>query len=137
MGDFKFGVGFNFTHQTIPYRHQINRVVTDYEPARANRFIIHTLGTFIPDYQIRSYDLNIVGNNFSLDLFFHDFVSFTFNPNNFNHITGFLIEYVDPVGVVYNRLNVEVIEHLEFNKFGDYSDDTITINHAKFLIRVI
>lgn len=134
MGNFKFGVGIV---NTVTQHHQLNFNVIDYEPARANRFIIRTLGTHIPDYQIRSYDFNIVNNNFTFDLFFHDFVNFTFNPNNFNNITGFVLEYLDPVGVVYDTLNIEVIEHLEFNKFGDYSDDTITTNYAKFTIRLV
>ncbi len=137
MDNFKFGVGFKLTQNTIPYFHRINPILYEYEPARANRFILTTLGTEIPNYLIRSYDFDIIDNNFTFDITFHDLVSFTFNPNNFNHITGFLMEYIDPVGVVYNTLNIEVIDYLEYSKSGDYSDDTITTNYAKFLIRLV
>jgi len=124
-------------HQTIPYIHRINPVIHQYEPARANRFILTTLGTEIPNYQLRSYDFGIHENNFTFEISFHDLVSFTFNPENFYNITGFLMEYIDPVGVVYNTLNLEVVDHLSYSKSGDYSDDTITTNYAKFLIRLV
>lgn len=136
------GINFKFgkTFDTPNHRNFIvgrNFPMADYEPARANRFILYTLGAIIPSYSIRNYAFYYENDDTILEINFYDFVNFTFNPNETHLITGFVIDFLDPTGVVYGTLRMNAIRCLEYEKSGDYSSDDITNNRMKFLISII
>lgn len=147
MGNFKFGrEQIKLTGQFVdPGRiENFNRIpqvnfrnIVQFEPMRTNRFIVHTMGLEIPPPQIYRYELSMSEGEYMIDLSIYDFINFTLNPNLISQITGFVIEYLDPTGIVVNTLVLSVINCMEFSKSGDYENEDITSNEIKFRVNIV
>ena len=131
---FKFGRKKNKTNLQFIGR---NYPLADFEPARANRFIVYFIGADIPSHASHNYAFYYENDNIMLEINFYDFVGFIFNPRDASFISDIVIDFLDPVGVVYGTLRATVIECLEFEKRGDYSSNEITNNRAKFLVSIL
>lgn len=138
-GEFKFGRPYQKEEiekepPIIQYRGpHLNNVII--EPSRTNRFLINLSGTEIPNYLFRKYNLFYDEGNFYLELEFYETVNFIFDVNNFFNIREVNIQYLDPTGVSFGFMNLEVLDYIEFEKIGDYSLDTLTTNSLTLKVR--
>lgn len=110
--------------------------IIPFEPARNNRFILNTIGVNIPPYFIQNYTFTYENNTHFFEVNFIDAIGTIFRPNYIENITGFTLELLDPAGIIYNRLHIDVLNCLEYSKSGDYSSDVTTTNYAKFTVIV-
>lgn len=104
------------------------------EPGKTNRFIIRSIGdVIIPEILFRNYKFYNDGDDLIFTTEFCETVDYVFNPKYFFSITGFKIDYLDPTGIIYKSIIFDV-KGSNFEKIGDYREDTITTNKLKFIV---
>ena len=103
------------------------------EPLKENRFLINIVGTNIPNFLFRKFEIYNEGDELIFTTTFYETVEFSFNPTEFFNITGVVIHYLDPTGEVVNSLIFNV-KGSNYQKKQSYSNDELQTNELKFIV---
>ena len=106
-----------------------------YEPSRVNRFVINTVGTDIPNFLFRKYKLYNDGEDLHLDIEFMEILNYVFNPKEFFNLTNINIDTLDPTGVVVSTTSYQILKS-NFEKYGDYNDDSLSMVKLNLVAKV-
>lgn len=96
-----------------------------YEPSRANQFIINFIGIDIPVFLFTKYEIYNEGEELIFTTEMYEILNYILNPEDFFNITDVRIDFLDPTGVVVNFLKFG-IKKSNFEKKGEYGVDDIS-----------
>ena len=103
------------------------------EPLKCNRWIIRLDGMDIGPFLFRKYKIyNEVDEIIFLTEYFET-VQHTYNPKDLLNIVGVTIEYLDPTGVVVQKLKFDV-KGLNFEMKQSYGKDKFQIVKLRFVV---
>lgn len=95
---------------------------SSFEPLQTHRFLISSIGVEIPSPLFRKYKLFNEGDELIFTTKFMETIQFVFDPNDFFNITGFKIEFLDPVGITVKTMVFDV-KGSNFVKKDNYADN--------------
>jgi hypothetical protein len=106
-----------------------------WEPLKCNRWIIRFEGMDIESFLFRKYEMYNEGEEIIFLTEFNETVLNTYNPKDLLNIVGVTIEYLDPTGVVIQKLKFDV-KGLNFKIRQSYKKDKFQITKLRFVVNV-
>jgi hypothetical protein len=103
------------------------------EPLKCNRWIIKLDGMDIEPFLFRKYKMYNEGEEIIFLTEYYETVQQTYNPKDLLNIVGVTIEYLDPTGVVVQKLKFDV-KGLNFEIKQSYGKDKFQIVKLRFVV---
>jgi hypothetical protein len=103
------------------------------EPLKCNRWLIRFEGLDIEPYLFRKYKMYNEGDEIIFLTEYLETVQNTYNPKDLLNIVAVTIEYLDPTGVVVQKLKFDV-KVLNFKIKQSYKKDKFQITKLRFVV---
>jgi hypothetical protein len=106
-----------------------------FEPLMANKFLLRTIGTEIPDYAFRKFKIFNEGEELIFTTQFLETTCFIFNPKDFFLITGFIIDFLNLDNKIVKTLMFD-IKASNFEKIGSYKSNKTFVYNIRSVIDI-
>ena len=103
------------------------------EPLKCNRWLIRFEGLDIEPYLFRKYKMYNEGDEIIFLTEYLETIQNTYNPKDLLNIVAVTIEYLDPTGVVVQKLKFDV-KGLNFKIKQSYKKDKFQITKLRFVV---
>jgi hypothetical protein len=103
------------------------------EPLKCNRWLIRFEGLDIEPYLFRKYKMYNEGDEIIFLTEYLETIQNTYNPKDLLNIVAVTIEYLDPTGVVVQKLKFDV-KVLNFKIKQSYKKDKFQITKLRFVV---